>query len=151
MARISVIEKFVEQNVSDAFEWIIGDQQDIAGTVETDADPAVPEDLTGQTIEITLRFYKASVDRASTDALPKISKFRRDEDRPDRVIPAVIDPDQVANTGKFTWRVPADLYADPQPEVDATANVPVIVGFRKKTNGADIRQSRFLMVLRAGA
>ena len=151
MARISVIEKFVEQNINDALEWIIGDQQDMAGTVETDADPSVAEDLTGQTIEITLRFYKVTIDRSAPTAKPKFSKFKRDTDRPDRVINAVIDADQAANTGQFTWRVPSDLYADPQPEVDIATNVPVIVGFLKKTNGADIRQSRFLMVLRAGA
>ena len=86
-----------------------------------------------------------------SDAIEWIIDWCGTTDREDRTLDAVVDPDQTANRGKFTVTVPSDLYAAPQPNVNITRGVPVVVGFIKYTQGTEVRQSRFLMILRAGA
>ena len=153
MPRVTVIDDYIEGGISDAIEWIIGDQITFSGTIE-DADGDA-ESITGATIQAILRFYHANVEvtrnsrQVATGAT--VDRLVRDTDREDRTLDAVVDPDQTANRGKFTVTVPSDLYAAPQPSVNITRGVPVVVGFIKTTQGTEVRQSRFLMILRAGA
>ena len=61
MPRISAIDVIQSRDLSEALEWFTGDATTLTGTVETDTDPAVPQDLTGAVMTLLVEFYHAEV------------------------------------------------------------------------------------------
>ena len=152
MPRISYIEGYNAGEISDAQEWIVGDSDTIVGSWDTDTAPIEPVDLTGASIRLEFEFYTAMVREVLEQGEVKIDvrELVLDTARPVRVLQAVVDADQVVNTGAFTWFMPADIYAgNPKPDIEE--RVPVAIVFMVRTIGIQNHTERFLTVFRRGA
>ena len=152
MPRISYIEGYNAGEISDAQEWIVGDSDTIEGLWSTDTAPVEPVDLDGAAIRIEFEFYTAMVREVASQGEVKIDvrELVLDAARPVRVLDAVVDADQVANTGVFTWFMPTDIYAgNPKPDIEE--RVPVAIVFLVRTIGIANHTERFLTVFRRGA
>lgn len=154
MPRISNVSGIAALGTSEAIEWIIGDTEEIETTWLSDS---APLDLTGATVGITLEFYFATVSEGGRagngngNGRPvSISALRVDTTRAPVRIAGTVDADQAATPGRFTWRIPADVYAGSQPAADEVANAAMAIAYAELARGAEVRQSRTIVVFRRG-
>lgn len=151
MPRISAIDTIQSRDLSEALEWFTGDATTLTGLIETDTDPPDRQDLTGAVMTLTVEFYHAEVIAGhGRNASLTLSGFVLDADRASKALTVEVDSDQATNPGRFTVTVPADLYDDPPPAADLELNVPVAICYLRKTQGGEIRTTRFVIVFRRG-
>lgn len=151
MPRISRVRAIEQPDISEALEWFVGDATSMSGVVQSDDADATPVDLTGVTLQFAVEFYRCTVvERSVRTANLVVSNFVRDMGRPTKVITAVVDPDQANNPGEFLLELPADLLPGDPPAADITTDVPVGLCYLRRSDSAEVRTVRFLIVFRRG-
>ena len=156
MARVSLVETFIEGGISDAIEWITGDTDEVrawlAGNngkvthVSLDGLPDVASiDLTNGAVEVQAEFATGSV--VVKGSLITVGDLKIDDTLPSVALASRIVE---AADGEIGITIPAGLYGGPLPKPAIVTGVPIVIVYATATFGLSARTARFLLILRRG-